>query len=135
MRKNTKQKDIILSALKNTTSHPTADWVFDQVKEEIPNISLGTIYRNLRQLAEIGEILELHIDGSHGRFDHNTKSHCHLRCIECERIFDLIIPECSQMIERLNRQRGLKISSYMVIFSGLCMDCQEAENVQSGASS
>ncbi|MFC2047301.1 Fur family transcriptional regulator [Chloroflexota bacterium] len=121
----TKQKDSILEALESTNSHPTADWIYSKGRREIPNISLGTIYRNLRELEERGEILELRIDGSKGRFDNNTESHCHFHCVKCQQIFDLSVPACSEIIEKLTQQRGLQITSYMVIFSGLCVECQK----------
>ena len=63
MSRKSRQRDIILRVVKNTKSHPNADWVYDQVRKEIPNISLGTVYRNLKSLAEAGEILQLEIAG------------------------------------------------------------------------
>ena len=125
MERKSQQKNTILKVLKGTTSHPTADWIYSEVRKEIPNVSLGTIYRNLRQLKARGKILKLHIDDVSSRFDYNTKSHCHFRCTKCKQVFDLIVPECSKMIEQLSRQRGLQISSYMVTFSGLCVKCQK----------
>ena len=126
MERNSKQKNIILRALKSTTSHPTADWIYYEVKQEIADVSLGTIYRNLRQLAQTGKILELHIDSSYSRFDYNTESHCHFRCTKCEQISDLIVPECAEIIEQLTRERGLQITAHVVIFSGLCVECQKS---------
>ncbi len=69
----TKQRKIILDVLKNTTSHPTADWIYDQVREVLPNISLGTVYRNLKVLKEMGEIMELDFGSTYSRFDGNPK--------------------------------------------------------------
>lgn len=57
--RKTKQRDLILKTLRNTTCHPTADWIYEQVKKEMPNISLGTVYRNLSMLKDLGEIIEL----------------------------------------------------------------------------
>jgi Fur family transcriptional regulator, peroxide stress response regulator len=82
-------RETILRVVRNTTSHPGADWVYDQVKKEIPNISLGTVYHNLNFLAESGQIREIAIPGSFGRFDGNTCNHYHFRCEKCGLLFDL----------------------------------------------
>jgi len=113
--------------IKNTTSHPGADWVYDQVRKEIPNISLGTVYRNLRLLAQAGEIKELDIPGSPSRFDSSTNNHHHLICEKCGRIFDMDEAVDITMEARIAQKTGFKVKRQYLKFIGLCSDCQKQE--------
>ena len=126
MLKNNRNNITILKAVKSTNSHPSADWIYDGVRKELPKISLGTVYRHLRQLEEEGQLRGIHIDGKSSRFDCNTENHCHFSCKKCEQVFDLIVPECSDIIDKLTHDRGLYIESYMVLFRGLCVECQKS---------
>jgi len=121
------QRDAVLRVIKNTTSHPGADWVYDQVRKEIPNISLGTVYRNLRLLAQAGEIKELDIPGSPKRFDSRTSNHHHLICEKCGRIFDLDETVDLTMEARIFQKTGFKVKRQYLKFIGLCSDCQKKE--------
>ena len=71
--RKTKQRELILKTLRSTDTHPTADWIYEQVKKEMPNISLGTVYRNLGILKESGEILELNYGSKYSRYDGNPR--------------------------------------------------------------
>ena len=75
-----KQREIIKEIVYSTNSHPTADWVYTKAKASLPNISLGTIYRNLKQLVDKG-FIRIVYDGSLARYDWNTKPHDHLKCL------------------------------------------------------
>src|SRR6056297_2080891 len=85
----TKQRKTILEVLKNTDSHPTADWIYEKVKQEIPNISLGTVYRNLNLLADKDKITVINYANDQSHYDGNTKIHYHFRCNQCGNVFDL----------------------------------------------
>ena len=124
MSRKSRQRDIILRVVKNTKSHPNADWVYDQVRKEIPNISLGTVYRNLKSLAEAGEILQLEIAGHTRRFDGNTESHYHLRCQKCGLMIDLDEPLDRSIEKRIAEKTGFKILRQRVELTGLCTKCQ-----------
>ncbi|MBE9501051.1 MAG: transcriptional repressor [Dehalococcoidia bacterium] len=124
MARKSKQKEAILRVLKSTTSHPTADWVYEQVRKEIPNISLGTVYRNLKLLKQEGEILELDLASTQSRFDGNQQSHYHFRCEQCGRIFDVDEPVDKEIDERVAQKTGFKVSHHRLEFRGLCKDCQ-----------
>ncbi len=91
----------------------------------MPNISLATVYRNLRQLRERGEILELDINGTSSRFDARTDDHYHFRCEKCDRVFDIDEPVDKQLDGRVAGKTGFKISYYQLEFRGLCRECQE----------
>lgn len=124
MTRKSKQKEAILRVLKGTTFHPTADWVYEQVRKQIPNISLGTVYRNLKSLQQEGEILELDLANHQSRFDSNTRHHYHFRCEQCRRIFNVAEPVDRELDERVTRKTGFKISNHRLEFRGLCKDCQ-----------
>lgn len=126
MSRNSKQKVAILRVVKGTTSHPTANWIYDQVRREIPNISLGTVYRNLKLLKQEGRILEIDLAGILSRFDGNTQYHHHFICEQCGRVLDAISEEPMEraMIDRVARRTGFKITQHRCEFRGLCKDCQ-----------
>jgi len=124
MSRKSRQKDAIRRVVMNTTSHPDADWVYEHVRREIPNISLGTVYRNLKLLAEAGEVQQLDIAGSTCRFDGNTESHYHFRCKKCGRMIDLDEPVDRSIEERISKKTGFKITQQRVELLGLCTECQ-----------
>ena len=86
--KQTPQRQAILDYLQNTVAHPTAEMVYDQVKNIIPHISLGTIYRNLNFMKDRGEVIE--IPGEIGRYDAKTSPHTHFVCENCQKIIDVL---------------------------------------------
>ena len=126
MLKKTKQRATILRVLKSTTSHPTADWIYDAVRKEIPNISLGTVYRNLKILRESGEILEIRFSGTFSRFDGRPNNHYHFRCDKCGYVSDVEEPVNKEIDERIAQETGFKISYHWLEFRGLCKECQKS---------
>jgi Fur family peroxide stress response transcriptional regulator len=92
MRRDTKQREAIIRILRNTRSHPTADQIYDEVRQDIPNISKGTVYRNLQLLAEDGAVSVLNIDGTQNRYEQKREAHYHFKCETCRRVFDLNEP-------------------------------------------
>ena len=124
MLKKTKQKEVILRVLQSTNSHPTATWIYDEVRKELPHISLATVYRNLRQSRERGEILELDIGGSLSRFDHRTDNHEHFWCDKCNQILDVNEPIDEKVNGRVVGKTGFQVSHYRRVFHGLCRECQ-----------
>ena len=123
--KRTKQKEAILRVLSSTTSHPTADWVYAEVRKEIPNISLGTVYRNLKLLRQSGEISEIDFSSTFSRFDGNPGNHYHFRCEKCGCVFDVDEPVNKELNERIAQKTGFKISHHRLEFRGLCRECQK----------
>jgi Fur family peroxide stress response transcriptional regulator len=124
MSRGSKQRDTILRVVMNSRDHPRADWVYDQVKQEIPNISMGTVYRNLKSLAKSGQIRQLDIADGTGRFDGNTQSHYHFRCEKCGHIFDLDEPVDESISERVAKNTGFKVYRQRMELIGLCNACQ-----------
>jgi Fe2+ or Zn2+ uptake regulation protein len=124
MLKNTKQRDTILGFLRSTTSHPTADSIYEEVRKEIPNISKGTVYRNLRILQEMGEIAELNLSGTASRFEGRRHNHYHFRCEKCGRVFDLDEPVDTELDRKVAARTGFNISYHQLEFRGICQECQ-----------
>ncbi len=123
--KRSRQRDAILSYLMSTTEHPTADMVYEQIRREIPNISLGTVYRNLNQLSEYGMIQKLILDGKTERFDGNVKEHYHVVCEKCGRVMDLDMQPLSHIDVLAGSAYGGMITGHLVAFTGICKDCLE----------
>jgi Fur family peroxide stress response transcriptional regulator len=127
MIRQTKQRETILRILRSTRSHPTADWIYEEAKKEMPHISKGTVYRNLRVLQENGQVSELNLDGDESRFEAKRQNHYHFRCERCGRVFDVDEPVDTKLDIKVAKRTGLKISYHQLEFRGLCQDCQREQ--------
>ena len=123
IRRETRQREAILNLLRHTDSHPTADWIYDEVRKVIPNISKGTVYRNLKILREDGEISELNLSGTISRYDGNHENHYHFRCEKCGMVFNLEEPVNKELDEKIAKSTGFKVSYHHLEFRGICKDC------------
>ena len=123
-RRKTKQRIAILEVLTGVRTHPSADWIYDEVRKKLPHISKGTIYRNLKVLEEEGAILELNVDGIVGRYEIRQNNHYHFICEKCGRIFDLNEPAETKLNMKYAKKTGFKITHHQLEFHGLCKDCQ-----------
>jgi len=124
MEKYSKQREIIINCLRNRYDHPNANMVYDSVREEIPNISLGTVYRNLTKLAEKGTIQRIAVNDGADRFDWNEQSHYHFRCEKCNEVTDLDYkPDSQDTILSTIEGEVPQVNSYQLIFSGVCCNC------------
>lgn len=121
----TNQRKIILEELKKVTSHPTADEVYRMVRERLPKISLGTIYRNLDILSESGLIQRLEVGGSQKRFDANLEDHYHIRCTECGSIEDIPKKSVPGLEDVFSGDLGYKITGHRIELIGICPDCRD----------
>lgn len=123
--KYSRQRASIKEYLAHTHEHPTADTVYLHVREEYPNISLGTVYRNLNLLADMGEAVKITTPNGGDRFDGRTDPHYHVICNCCKNVYDLDLPtehavEINQIADHHYEGR---IDSHSIIFGGLCPDC------------
>lgn len=125
--KYSKQREAIRDYLAGTTSHPTADSVYLHVKQDFPNISLGTVYRNLNLLADTGEALKIDAPDGSAHFDGNTNPHYHVICKACGKIYDLFpdISQVNKVNEIANQYFEGSIESHSILFYGICEDCQK----------
>lgn len=122
--RRTKQREVILRVLRGTRSHPTADWVYQEVRRELPNISLGTVYRNLKILTASGEAMELSYGSSYSRFDAFAHNHYHFVCERCGRVDDVPMPVQAEMDRAVEQLMGVKVNRHRLEFYGLCEACQ-----------
>ena len=114
-----RQREALIKLLRSTKSHPDAEWLYEGLRKEYPHISLGTVYRNLRQLADNGDILELNY-GSTSHFDGDISHHYHMQCEKCKRIVD--IPK-EDVTVTVRTESGLEINGFNLILNGLCQKC------------
>ena len=121
----TTQRQIILEELGKVTSHPTANEVYDMVRRRLPRIGLGTVYRNLELMADIGIILKLEVGGTQNRFDPTVEPHYHIRCSSCGKVNDVHIPVQEQINQMAEKASNYKILGHHIEFSGICVDCRE----------
>lgn len=129
------QRQIILDELSKVKSHPTADEIYRMVRKKIPNISLGTVYRNLEIMAEAGLILKLESAGSQRRYDADTSNHYHLRCIKCGRVIDIMMAPIEAIKKVMEEFKGCTIRSYKLEFTGTCEKCDEESPGEGGKES
>ena len=124
--KHFRKRDAILSCLRQTTEHPSADWVYAKLKPEIPDLALGTVYRNLALFKDQGLITSLGTVGGVERFDGNTTPHVHFICTSCHRVLDLAqiqVPE--ELNTAASRASGGQVESCQLTFRGRCASCKE----------
>ncbi|MFN3535007.1 MAG: Fur family transcriptional regulator [Desulfatiglandales bacterium] len=125
----TKQRQVILETMKELGGHPTADEIYVEVKKKLPDISLGTVYRNLDVLSAAGFIKKIEPEHHQMRFDYNLHDHYHLTCIRCHKIEDIEIPTPDDPMEVLSKSVG-SLSKYGIFghrleFFGLCSECRK----------
>lgn len=131
MRRNTIQRSIVLNTVKQLKNHPTADEVYSKINLEHPNISKGTVYRNLNCLADAGEISVRELPGQPCHFDHRTDKHYHIKCVKCKKIFDVDMEVIEDLEQKIKDKHGFEFIGYDVVFSGICPECSKisAENL------
>ncbi len=110
-RRNTRQRKLVLDAVRQSYNHPTADEIYNVVRAQDDKISRGTVYRNLNLLADAGENLSI-------------KTHAHIICTSCSRVIDVPLPFDAQLDVKASEQIGWHVTSHYTIFEGLCPDCR-----------
>lgn len=123
-----KQRDAIIAFLATRKDHPTAEVVYDNVRETFPNISLGTVYRNLTLLADLGEIRRLRTRDSKDHFDADLSPHYHFICNECFSVSDIFIDKTTELVKTANEVTMNQITDHEVFYYGICKDCQKKEH-------
>ncbi len=119
-----RQREIILEALRNNVVHPTAEYIHSVLEKQYGSVSIATLYRNLNQLVDNGLIKR--IDGLEvpSHFDHNTHEHFHFMCEKCKKIFDVSSDVAPDIVEKAQQELGAKINGYDIVFRGICNDCK-----------
>ncbi|MDO4169267.1 MAG: transcriptional repressor [Lachnospiraceae bacterium] len=121
--KRSRQREAILEYIKSTKEHPSADMVYEHVRKEIPNISLGTVYRNLNLLAEANEIRKVNCDGKSDRFDCVSEPHYHVLCTKCGCVMDLKMDSLAHIDILADNTFEGKITGHSIFFKGICKKC------------
>lgn len=128
MKKNTIQKTMVLAAVQKLRNHATADEVYQEVRKNYPQISKGTVYRNLHDLDQEGAIKKRPFLGSVDRYDSITSDHYHFVCQKCGRVFDVDMDYIPDLDGFIKDRHGFQITGHDIVFRGLCPDCEEEEN-------
>ena len=129
IRKNSKKRQVILEALAATTAHPTAQELYQQLKPDYPDLSLGTVYRNLSLFAEEGDAMSVGVFRGQERFDARTNPHAHLHCVQCGRVIDVPLPgePEAQLCALAQGVTDAQVLGCSITFTGLCKTCQQAD--------
>ena len=120
------QRERIFRAVAESTQHPTANMVYDALKTEMPRLSLGTVYRNLNQLADAGRLRKIPLADGSCRFDKTTNTHSHIVCESCGCVADVTLPSFTALEQAITDETGYTLRSYDVVLRGLCKDCEQA---------
>lgn len=130
MKKYSKQRELILESLKNRKDHPTAEMLYKDLKIQMPEIGIATIYRNLSDLCEMGEITKIKSKLGPDRFDGNKEEHMHFECTKCHNIEDIFVDnKQSKKIKEDIKELSKKVDAYCdktnIWLYGLCKKCRE----------
>ena len=125
VRNRSKKREAILEKLQSTKAHPTAEWIYQELKSEYPEISLATVYRNLRMFQESGEIASVGTVKGQERFDATTDCHGHFICESCDAVIDIDIDfGAGATYQAVADNIGAEIASHNVMFFGKCGKCK-----------
>lgn len=128
--KYSRQRESIKELMQSRCDHPTADTVYENIRMIYPNISLGTVYRNLSLLADLGEITRITTDGGADRFDGNTAPHNHFICRGCHKVIDLDMETIDYIQDIAAKNFHGEIDGYTAYFHGLCEDCVREKEIR-----
>ncbi|MCX3068188.1 MAG: Fur family transcriptional regulator [Cetobacterium sp.] len=122
--KFSKQRELILNYILNSHEHLTADTIYADLKKDNPELSLGTVYRNLTKLTEIGAIKKVSLPNQVDKFDKNLEPHAHFICDECGSITDINIPEVDKFLNKISKDEDISIRKYDITLNGTCKKCK-----------
>ena len=129
VQKHSKKRDAILQVIRSTDSHPSAEWIYSQVKPIYPDISLGTVYRNLALFEETGEVIAVATVDGQKRYDATADPHTHFICECCNSVIDVETPQpFAEMYKALRQVHGLEANHHSLTFYGKCDKCQNGKN-------
>lgn len=123
--RNSKQRQLVLEAVQSMHNHPTAEEIYQIVRQKNPNISLGTVYRNLHLLTEMGQIQKLDLGSDSFHFDGICKEHTHFICEECGQIEDFYTPLSADIRNMLEQEMARPIHRVCIHAFGVCAECQK----------
>lgn len=124
LKRNTMQKKLVEGAVKSIKTHPTAEEVYEYITARYPEISRATVYRNLRQLSDSGEIRRVEVPGAADRYDLNVSDHYHIQCKICGRFSDIGLPYMAGLDEMVAGMTDYDMESHEIVFKGICPGCR-----------
>jgi Fur family peroxide stress response transcriptional regulator len=125
----TPQRLAICRYLAATNAHPTAQLIYDQLRQEFPSLSLATVYNTLETLVELGAVNTLGSAGDGAEhYDADTSPHVNLACIACHRVIDLSSEHIHALDEEVAARSGYRLLGTRVLYYGLCPRCQSLES-------
>ncbi|MBF0586304.1 transcriptional repressor [Prosthecochloris sp. N3] len=117
------QRERLYQVLSGTDTHPTANWLYDQLKKEFPSLSLGTVYRNLGILIEQGKAKKIDAGSTFDRYEAKTTPHYHLICRTCGKIIDIEENVFPELVDTMRHKTCFDIDGYRIDFFGTCRTC------------
>ena len=123
--RNSAVRNDIYTYLCGTKEHPSAEIIYNDLKGDNPNLSLGTVYRNLKQLEEIGKIIRVTNVNNHERYDANCEDHVHFVCERCGRVIDIMDADMEAVKLACNLTAGVKIKRMQLVIEGTCEFCSD----------
>jgi Fe2+ or Zn2+ uptake regulation protein len=124
MYKNTVQRQIIFDIVKNFETHPTVEEVYAEIQKRYRNISKSTVYRNLRQLAQDGEIGQVSFPDDSERYDRRADQHYHFKCSICGVMYDVDIEYIDGINDTVQEKYGFQVDAHDLVFRGTCPKCR-----------
>lgn len=121
--KRSKQRDRILDVLINTDTHPTATWLYDRLKKDFSNLSMGTVYRNINILIDQNLIKKIDTVNNCDRYDANMAPHYHFICRHCGSVHDLNLPILAGLEEEAKKHSDFEVEAHTINFYGICHSC------------
>ncbi len=128
--KYSRQREAIKAFLASRKDHPTAEVVYNSIRQEDPRISLGTVYRNLRLLTELGDIKKISVGDGAEHFDFDTSPHSHFVCRCCQQVLDFPTEKVDKAVRSISKGFEGNIESYSAVFYGTCANCGHAEKTR-----
>ena len=119
------QRDMIYNYMLSTKEHPSAEMIYDQLRKVEPNLSLGTVYRNLKLLEELGMVKKVTSVNNVDRYDAMTSDHIHFVCDMCSRVIDLPNFDNKEVKAKFEGQIGAKIDWVNITLGGVCEECRK----------
>ena len=124
--KVTPQRYAIYKFLCSTNEHPSAETIYNELKDDYPMLSLATVYKTLRTLVDIRMVQELNAGEDNFRYDANVETHPHIMCLSCGRVDDIICEDFSFLNEIAARDSDYAIQSHKLYFYGICNKCKRS---------
>ena len=121
-----RKREAILSAICSTTTHPTAAWIYQKLKPEYPDLSLGTVYRNIARFKEDGVIVSVGVVDGQERLDGTVTPHAHFICSQCGSVLDVDLTQDKNLNRYVGEKLNCRIDSHDLVFRGVCAQCLQS---------